>query len=164
MNIYNFVSLCPINKSLTSAKLRLLVGQIPLFSVTSKRHFPLMGPFLIFLLSRRGGAPGPPPLNRPLSLIIISCNTHVDITPHPAQYQIKFTLLLDHTYPAIIHFIDMVVQPPVYLLHIEERRSLILLQELQVLLANCNAKYNSFTYTLESEVKLCSVVFTNRYM
>ena len=25
------------------------------FSVTSKRHFPLMGPFLGFLLSRRGG-------------------------------------------------------------------------------------------------------------
>ena len=30
------------------------------FSVTSKRHFPLMGPFLSFLLSRRGGGPGPP--------------------------------------------------------------------------------------------------------
>ena len=33
------------------------------FSVTSKRNFPLMGPFFIFLLSRRGGPgpPGPPP-------------------------------------------------------------------------------------------------------
>ena len=33
------------------------------FSVTSKPHFPLMGPFYIFFLSRRGGAgpPGPPP-------------------------------------------------------------------------------------------------------
>ena len=33
------------------------------FSVTSKRHFPLMGPFYIFLLSRRGGPGplGPPP-------------------------------------------------------------------------------------------------------
>ena len=33
------------------------------FSLTSKRHFPLMGPFYIFLLSRRGGPgpPGPPP-------------------------------------------------------------------------------------------------------
>ena len=29
------------------------------FSVTSKRHFPLMGPFYIFLLARRGGARAP---------------------------------------------------------------------------------------------------------
>ena len=28
------------------------------FSVTSKRHFTVMGPFYIFLLSRRGGGPG----------------------------------------------------------------------------------------------------------
>ena len=33
------------------------------FSVTSKRILPLMGPFYIVLLSRRGGprGPGPPP-------------------------------------------------------------------------------------------------------
>ena len=43
------------------------------FSVTSKRHFPLMGPFYIFLLSRRGGGPGPlgPP---PESATAISCD------------------------------------------------------------------------------------------
>ena len=41
------------------------------FSVTSKRHFTLMGPFFIFLLSRWGG-PGPlaPPLNRPLHSLV----------------------------------------------------------------------------------------------
>ena len=37
----------------------------------SARNFPLMGPFYIFSLSRRGGGPGPlpPPLNRPLLTI-----------------------------------------------------------------------------------------------
>ena len=36
------------------------------FSVTSKRHFPLMGPSYIFLLSRRGARAPWAPLNRPL--------------------------------------------------------------------------------------------------
>ena len=39
------------------------------FSVASKHNFPLMGPFYIVFISRKGG-PGPPgpPLNRPLDV------------------------------------------------------------------------------------------------
>ena len=41
-----------------------------LFSVTSKRHFPLMGPFTFFYFPEGGArAPWPPPLNRPLNNI-----------------------------------------------------------------------------------------------
>ena len=51
------------------------------FSVTSKRHFPLMGPFYIFFTFPKGG-PGPPP---PQSATVVDLACQRSTVPYLSQ-------------------------------------------------------------------------------